>query len=538
MIPKPLREYRFSLRARATSWYVGMLAVALFFFSIGIYIGIRTYLKVALQRALSSTAHTIADDYLAKLPLKGEGWVLGEIRETYSSSPSDRYIRLSRGNHVLYRTTDMREPSIRIDDISLPRLTDSDYAPGPPLIGDIVIPRLTATGYYHRQTIQGRVVLIYAMPYVTNDGRLIEIETGASLFSMQQTLRSLTKILVGITIPILILATIGGYPLMKRPLRPLVVLTDKAANIGRTAMGERLPVIPTGDELEQLTHSLNGMIDRLEEALDHNHRFSADASHELRTPLTIMRGEIEEMLRMEALPPEAVENLVSTLEEIERMSRIVNSLMTITRLDAGGERMDLQVLDLSQLVRTTMEHMRLLADEKGLPLTCACERAVYIYADPMRMKQVLVNLIDNSIKYTPSEGAVEGQEGDDFSDVSPADISLHIRGGVDVSVFATGSQAHLKIADHGIGISADALPHVFDRFYRADQTRSRGAGGVGLGLAIVKAIITAHNGSVSIASTLGEGSTVLLQLPLASTPSPETEEAASHRKQQPRYQTT
>src|ERR1051326_4688878 len=118
MIMKPLREYRFSLRARATTWYVGLLAVALFLFSIGIYLGIRTYLKVALQRVLSSTAQTIADDYLVKLPAKGEPWVLGEIREAHKASPSDHYIRLSIGNRVLYHTGDMRDPSIRIDAIS------------------------------------------------------------------------------------------------------------------------------------------------------------------------------------------------------------------------------------------------------------------------------------------------------------------------------------------------------------------------------------------------------------------------------------
>jgi signal transduction histidine kinase len=362
------------------------------------------------------------------------------------------------------------------------------------------------------------------LPYQAADGRLFEVETGISLFSVQETMRSLTKILTISTIPILMLAAIGGYLLMKQPLRPLVVLTDKAANIGRKTLGERLPVIKTGDELERLTHSLNGMIDRLEEALNHNYRFSADASHELRTPLTIMRGELEEMLRMEHLPAEAVDNLVSTLDEIDRMSRIVNSLMTITRLDAGGERMDMQVLDLAALVRTTMEHLKLLAEEKGLPLICSCDEEVRIFADPMRIKQVLVNLIDNAIKYTqPRDIPPESLES-----ASPEPL----RGRIDVAVYASGSHAILKITDQGVGIAAEALPNVFDRFYRADFARTRGAGGVGLGLAIVKAIVTAHEGAVSITSIPGEGSTVLVELPLASV----MDEATPVRKQS-RYQT-
>ena len=268
------------------------------------------------------------------------------------------------------------------------------------------------------------------------------------------------------------------------------------------------------------------MIDRLEEALNHNHRFSADASHELRTPLTIMRSEMEEMLRIEDLPPQAVGNLVSTLDEIDRMSRIVNSLMVITRLDAGSERMEMEVFDLSALGRTTMEHMRLLADEKGLPLTCLCDQDVYIQASPMRIKQVLVNLIDNAIKYSnPSEITTES-------------TSAPTGGGVDITVFASGSSAFLKVTDQGIGIAPEVLPHVFDRFYRADFARSRGVGGVGLGLAIVKAIIVAHDGSVSITSTPGEGSTVLVELPLFKASAATGKADSGAVQNQSRYQPT
>jgi heavy metal sensor kinase len=497
----PLREYQLSLRARATSWYVGLLAVALAVSGVGVYVGVQTYLKVSLQRGLKGTAQTIASDFLTKLPAKGQSWVIGEVRESYEASPNDHYVRLSVGNSVLYQTADMRDPAI-------------------PVAG-IALPAASTEGAFHRQTVQGHVVMVYALPFHTGDGRLVEVEAGTSLYAMDQTLRSLTKILVITTVPILLLAACGGYLLMKRPLRPLVVLTDKAANIGRTKLGERLPVIPTGDELEQLTHSLNGMIDRLEEALNHNHRFSADASHELRTPLTIMRGELEEMLRLEDLPTEAVENVVSTLEEIDRMSRIVNSLMVITRLDAGGERMDMKVLDLSALVRTTMEHLRLLAEEKGLPLTWSCPEGIPVYADPMRMKQVLVNLVDNAIKYT-----VSNEAGNDRS-----------LGAVEVSVFESGTTATLKVVDHGIGIAPETLPHVFERFYRADFARSRGAGGVGLGLAIVKAIVVAHDGAVSISSTPGQGSTVLVQLPLAKPAAPAVLDEPAAARRQRRHQT-
>ena len=489
------RKIRFSLRARATSWYVGLMAVALLVFSFAIYLGVRTYLKVTLQRALSSTAHTIANDYLSKLQSKGYPWVLGEIRESYDNTPSDHYIRLSSEDRVLYVTDDMRDPVIPIDRIRMFNAGSGSSDPRPPLIGDVLVPRLAGDGQFFRQIVNGQIILIYVLPIHAEDGKLIQVEAGASLFSMQRMLVSLSRVLAGTSIVILAFAAVGGYFLMKRPLRPLVVLTEKAANIGRKQFGERLPVPDTGDELERLTHSLNGMIDRLEDALDHNRRFSADASHELRTPLTIMRGELEEMLQVQSLPPQIVENLVSVLDEIERMSRIVNSLMTISRLDAGGERMSMQPVDLAPLVRTTMEHMRLLADEKGLELTCKCQDGTWVDADPMRMKQILVNLVDNAIKYNNRAEGV-------------------LRGTVRVQVRATESTAVLVVSDNGIGIAPEALPHVFDRFYRADSSRSRGAGGVGLGLAIVKAIVSAHDGSVSIESVLGRGSTVTVELPL------------------------
>jgi two-component system sensor histidine kinase BaeS len=230
-----------------------------------------------------------------------------------------------------------------------------------------------------------------------------------------------------------------------------------------------------------------------------------------------MRGELEEMLQIQGLPPQVIENLVSILDEIERMSRIVNSLMTISRLDAGGERLAMQPVDLGPLVRTTMEHMRLLAEEKGLALTCKCKDGTSVYADPMRMKQILVNLVDNAIKYS--------------SDAQPEQ-----RGSVGVQVYATESTAVVEVSDNGIGIAPEALSHVFDRFYRADSSRSRGAGGVGLGLAIVKAIVTAHDGSVSIKSTPGHGSTVTIELPLLHPNDPVANDDLSRARVQEQYQ--
>ncbi|MDP9038711.1 MAG: HAMP domain-containing histidine kinase [Acidobacteriota bacterium] len=473
-----------SLRARVTSWYVCLLAVTLIVFSAGIYVGMRSYLNRSLQQSLSSTAASIHTNLLAVLPEKGEAWVFGEIRESYPATSTDRVLRVSSGGVPLYESGVLDGQSSLLRSIPIAQSPRSE-------------------GEFHSYRIGHTDLLLYAVPFEAAGGRSFVVEVGGSLTILSQTLRSLARLFFVSTPLILLAAALGGYLMMRRPLRPLYVLTEKAEGIGRNQLGERLPLLHTNDELERLTQSLNRMIDRLEEALSHNYRFSADASHELRTPLTIMRGELDEVVQEPGLSRQGIENLISTLDEVDRMSRIVDSLMAITRLDAGGERMAMQEVNLSALARTTIDHMRLLAVEKELPISLDAPHEICIVADAMRTKQVLVNLIDNAIKYTPEPQAARGVSAEDDPQ------------GILVRVFAAKGRAVLKVSDHGIGIPPDSLPHVFERFYRADVARSRGSGGVGLGLAIVKSIVTAHQGSVVISSTEGEGSTVTVEFPLA-----------------------
>ena len=277
---------------------------------------------------------------------------------------------------------------------------------------------------------------------------------------------------------------------MTSPLRPVVALGEHAERIGTHSFGERLPVVPTGDELERLSLALNRMISRLEDALTHNQRFSADVSHELRTPLTILRGEFEHMVQLSLLPPTVLDTIGSAIEEIDRLSKIVDSLLDISKIDSGDAHIKRAPVDLCLVAASTVEQMRLLAEEKDISIFCSQRGPVLVLGDDVRLKQVLVNLIDNAIKYTGEGGRV----------------------GIDVT--ATGGQGIVLVTDDGIGVPSDSLPHVFERFYRADRARSRESGGSGLGLSIVKAICTAHQGTVSISSVEGEGTEVRVTLPL------------------------
>ncbi|HEY5214209.1 MAG TPA: HAMP domain-containing sensor histidine kinase [Acidobacteriaceae bacterium] len=463
---------RKSLRYRITSFFVGFLALALVVSSIAVYLGVRAFLTRSLEQTLANNARNIATDYLAQRNIKGNGWFLGELTEAYPPGLGNQFVRISQGGKVLFDSGDMRDPYVSTSKLPMPS-------------------KSAWVNAIHRETAaSGQRLMIYTLAYRTSDGSQALVENGATIESIRHVLRTLFVILLVTTPVILIVASIGGYALMSHLLLPVVVLTDQAERIGRKDVGERLPVIRSGDELERLSLSLNRMIERLEDTLAHNHRFSADASHELRTPLTIIRGQLEELTQRSDLSAAAKDGIGSALEEADRMSRIVESLMTITRLDCGGERIQMIPVDLMAMASTTVEHMHLLADEKNISLLCKRGLPVYVIGDPMRLKQVMVNLLDNAIKYTPSGGAVT------------------------VNAVTEGERAVVSVSDTGIGIPEEAVPFIFDRFYRADKGRSRDSGGVGLGLAIVKSICTAHDAAISVQNGDGRGTTMQINLPL------------------------
>jgi two-component system, OmpR family, sensor kinase len=464
-----------SLRARVTSWYVGLLAVALLVFGVCLYLGFKHYLDETLEDSLEQEAHYIGQTFVSGVEEKGLPWLSGELSESYPPENDERYIRISRLNandsyEILYQSEDAR---------NLPLANLHPKTPG----------YLRDSRLRFESGPRNERIVLYSLPYKVASGKQYLIETGAPHGRVEQLLRSLLEILLILTPLVLLGAAIGGYLLMSQPLKPVVDLTLTAERIGIGEMGERLPVVHTGDELERLSLSLNRMISRLEDALAHNRRFSADVSHELRTPLTILRGELEHVIEALEPSPEVVESVGSSLEEIERLAKIVESLLTISHLDSGGAGIEFNRFDLQEMVKTTADQMRLLAEEKHITLHNESSGPVYSIGDESRIKQVLVNLLDNAIKYS--------REG----------------GHVITSVKTEDTHAVLSVRDDGVGIPADALPHIFERFFRADKARARGAAGAGLGLSIVQAICRAHGGTVSVTSNEGHGTTIEVRLP-------------------------
>lgn len=473
-----------SLRFRITMWYAGLLAGALIVFGVSVYLGLERYLDWTLQRTLASECRTIGTELLSQLSVKDNSWLTTEINEAYAPEVNGRFIRVvHEGVGIAYISGSPKDGTFDPSRIPLPRDSERD-------------------GSRKLRFEAGNRLLIDSMTLTTADGNRFLVESGAPYNQIEVVLHGLLLTFV-IYMPFVVsLAVAGGYWLMRRSLAPVDEITKRAEGITSTNLSERLPIIRTGDELERLSMSLNRMIERLDEAFQHINRFSADASHELRTPLTILQLELEGIAQDHRRDAVLGDQIGSALEETHRMSRIVESLLAISRLDAGEVKMDKTRLDLGELAASTADEMRLLAEEKSINLRTHAAASVQVEGDRTRLQQVIVNLIDNAIKYTQEGGTVE------------------IRAGKE------GNIAVLDVSDNGPGIPPQALPHVFERFYRADKARSGASGGTGLGLSIVKAICTAHDAEVKVSSGEGRGSSFRVELPLLTVPASDGPPAA------------
>ena len=466
-----------SLSFRLVTWYAGVLMLV--FVTLGglTLIFLRHYLEAGVLDTQVRRARQIADTLLAAASRTGEASLARQVDELYSPEVNDRFIRITRvDGRLVYVSGDPH---------------DRSFAPGavpPPPLG-------RTAPFVRKASIASGSLLIGAVPYADKSEPGYIVEVGLSSQRTDQTVRQVLVLLaVGLPIAVCI-AVAGGFVLVRRALRPVEGIARKAEEITQQSLSERLPVVDTGDELERLALSLNRMIGRLEDAIQSSKRFVADASHELRTPLTVLRGELESLAQDAQFELHTRESLGSLLEEVDRLSKIVESLLALSRLDAGEPSSECVRFDLGELAATTAEQISLLAEDKNVSVVCECAAEVIVEGDRARMQQVVVNLLDNAIKYTPSGGRV------------------------DLKITRDGSQAVLEVADNGIGIPPEALPHMFKRFYRVDDSRSREQGGAGLGLSIVKSICAALGASVDVTSVPGIGSSFRIRQPLAADPS-------------------
>jgi len=291
---------------------------------------------------------------------------------------------------------------------------------------------------------------------------------------------------------VLLLAGIAGHALAGRALRPIEEMTKRADAITAERLHERLPIGHHGDELAHLARVFNRLLERLEESFVKLQRFTSDASHELRTPLAAIRS-VGEVGLQNDIGREGYRDVIgSMLEEVNRLTSLVESLLAMTRADSGSVRLNRTVFPIGDVVREATSLMEVLAEEKGQRLVVTGERSAPVSADRVFLRQAVVNVLHNALKYSPSGGT----------------IHVRIRG--------TDARVCVDVIDSGPGIPEEHVPHLFDRFYRVDESRSRDMGGAGLGLSIAKWAVEAHGGEISLESRPGEGTTFQIGLPSVS----------------------
>jgi two-component system OmpR family sensor kinase len=459
---------RLPIRVRLTAWYVLLLAVTLA--AVGAFVVVR--LKADLQRDID----------------RSEESSVAEIAQGYRAEGNKEFYDVSgtvlRILPVGTSGAQLLDPSGRV------LLTYGNGVAQRPMIGPAAQRAALAGQRFHQSHSLGprrEAFRIYVVPVVRHgQTRLLVVAK-----SLADVNRSADRVIVLLLLgggAALVLTAAGGWWLAGKALRPVARMTSQAQGIGIDRLDDRVPVPRASDELAQLARTLNGMLDRLQRGVEEKHRLVADASHELRTPLAVMRSELDVALMEPGLPGEARSVLVSSREEVEGMTRTVENLLTLARVDEGRLELLHRPVELSDLAARVARSLAPVAESSGVSIDVAGS-ARPVPGDRDRLQQVLANLVQNAVTHTDRGGSVK------------------------VRVWDNSRDAGATVSDDGPGIPAGAQAHVFERFYRVDGARSRDNGGSGLGLAICREIVMAHGGHIEVESREGHGSAFSFSVP-------------------------
>jgi len=460
-----------SLRRKLILWYLGIVAVVLSVFGGAIYFYLSTGLRKVVDASLNEQVKAIE----ARLRAAERG-------DEFPDMPTDRLTLAPEFVELitpLGEVTDVAALSER-HRVPVNRSLLEAVKQSPEPLGEDAV------------AADGKAMRVVTWRVLGDDGKIsVFVRAGYVIEDIRRAERRVLVILL-VAIPLgLVLASVGGKILADAVLGPVDRITRTAQTIGARNLKQRVEVPAGQDELARLAETFNQMIARLDEAFERERRFTDDASHELRTPLTILRSDIEIALRRERTPEEYQRVLQRALDEIVRLCRLVDDLLTLSRSDTGRLTLDLVPVSLDALCRDICEHLQPLIEERGLHIEVeAPEAPMVVSGDKRRLTQLLLNLLDNAIKFTPAGGRIT------------------------VGLLCHHRRAVVQVRDTGCGIAAEDIPHIFERFYRRKQKDRPSASGSGLGLAIAKWIVEAHGGQISVTSEIGQGTTFTFDLPL------------------------
>jgi heavy metal sensor kinase len=470
-----------SLRAKLTLWYSALFAVTVIAFALAAQALRSRALLNQFDNELRDELHW-AEILLSRI--KVEALLEGEVKAALVTKLRDdiaQHFMLNRSTHLLEiraRSGQIIYRSVSPDD-TLSQLFDTEARFDHPV-----------TVAYGEEDFR---VLQKQMPKY-------RINLAVSLRPLYDIQWQLARTFIWLVPLAMAVAVGGGWLLAKYSMRPVTRVIQAARKITATNLSQRLPTYPAQDEIGALVETVNDLIARIEQGVSRIEQFSQNVAHELRTPLTILRGEMELALSGNAGAPELRRIIASAMEEISRAAKIIESLLFLAHVDAGKMEAKKERVALDLLAAEVFEDAQALAEGRPLQLTLTAPEQVVVAGDASRLRRLLLNLVENAIKYTP-EGKVE------------------------IAVQRAGAQAIITVSDTGIGIAPEHLEHIFERFYRVDPDRSRETGGSGLGLSICAAIAHAHGGEIHVVSPafpsdslrnggVGKGSTFEVKLPL------------------------
>lgn len=460
---------RASIRFRLTAWYALTLALVLTVLAIGARVGMQTSVYQTLDNNLEIRAQSIRQFMEANSAMPPRAFS-EELQTEGSHGLGGGMFRLcGLGGNVVYQSADLSQLML----------------PGCPAQTASVKPISTIRA--------GRRMIRVASLAVSSQGTGFVIQVFQSTHEVHESFERFDAML-WIGVPVLLaLASFGGYWMSRKALAPVDRITQDARSISIANLSERLEVPRSEDELQRLTRTLNDMLARLDASVRQMRQFTADASHELRAPLTLIRTAAEFSLRRDRTREELTEAMRKVLRESERTTAMVDSLLLLARADSGVDGLQFAITDLGGLAGDAVEQARVLAGPKRIEVQSAIsDSPIELMADEEALRRLLLILLDNAIKYTNPGGSIR------------------------LRVSVTNGEALVSVTDNGIGIAADDLPHIFDRFWRADKVRSREMGGAGLGLSIARWIAERHGGSIRVHSVLGEGSAFEVRIPAVS----------------------
>ena len=452
-----------SIRFRLTASYTGVLALTFALIGVGIWI--------ALEHSIEETADRELHSRLTEVRRYIDGFSPDDLLHLEEEFQEESLLSQSAAN-------------IRISDMHgkwLFRTHSTDRWPLQPSDPTNLSMRGSIT------TIRVRHDLIRILTAPVKVG---VAQIGVSIDELEEVKRGFLWLLLLSSPPLLALAGLGGYWLSGRALKPVDEISRAASQISIHDLSARLPATGIGDELDRLSRVLNDMLSRLESAFNRVSEFTADASHELRTPVAVIQTTAELMQTRPRTLEEHLKGWASVTGETERTSRLIADLLTLARLDSGNFDLDFKSIDLSEIARTAVQEMQVMADAKNLQLILGVLPPCPIQGDAEALRRAVCILLDNAIKFS----------------TGPSEIHLEVR---------AGTCASLTVSDEGPGIACEDLSRIFERFYRVSKDRSRKTGGAGLGLSIARQIVEGHAGRIQADSQLGHGCNFTIVLPQA-----------------------